>query len=145
MNVGARKKKVYVAGPMRGYHQSNFPAFDQAASYLRGRGFEVFNPADHDREMGFNGFESDQPISAETFHEMFRWDLARVSESDFVVFLDGWQKSRGACAERTVAHYLGIPCYDIQLAYMMCEMVPQAPLNEPDIVWTEKTDVGPRG
>lgn len=143
MNVGARKKKVYVAGPMRGYIQSNFPAFDQASAYLRARGYEVFNPADHDRVCGLTGFETE--LTTEQMHAMFRWDLARVAESDMVVFLDGWKKSKGACAERTVAHYLGIPCYDMLLGYLTCEVVPQAEYSEPHIVWTEKPDVGSRG
>ena len=44
------KHKVYVAGPMRGIPEFNFPAFFAAADKLRGDGFAVFNPAERDNE-----------------------------------------------------------------------------------------------
>lgn len=105
--------KLYLAGPMRGYERHNFPAFDGAAGKLRAIGLEVFNPADHDREIGFD--ESTVEVPEGTLQAMMRWDLSRVMEVDAVVFLPGWERSKGACAERTVAHYLGLPCYDFVL------------------------------
>lgn len=41
--------RVYLAGPMRGLPQFNFPAFDAGAATLEALGHEVFNPADRDR------------------------------------------------------------------------------------------------
>ena len=52
-----RKKRLYVAGPMRGIKDFNFPAFDEAATFLRNAGYEVCNPADRDREK--HGDEDD--------------------------------------------------------------------------------------
>jgi hypothetical protein len=41
-------KNVYLAGPMRGIPQFNFPAFMAAAKQLQKEGYHVFNPADRD-------------------------------------------------------------------------------------------------
>ena len=43
--------KVYLAGPMRGIANFNFPAFDFAAHKLRNQGFYVFSPAERDRSI----------------------------------------------------------------------------------------------
>lgn len=132
--------KVYIAGPMRGIPLGNFPAFDAAAAYLRARGYTVFNPADNDRALGFDG-NNGEDVAPEAFQQMMRWDLARVMESDAVVFLPGWQNSRGAKAERVVAHYCGVPCYDLrtyqdsQGTYRRIDL--QAAFHsEPVIEWT---------
>ena len=41
-------KHIYIAGPMRGYPEFNFPAFYAAEERLRARGHAVFNPARRD-------------------------------------------------------------------------------------------------
>jgi len=103
--------KLYLAGPMRGYERHNFPMFDHVANELRRQlKATVFNPADHDREIGFS--EETEILPTHTLQQMMRWDLARVMAVDAVVFLPGWRKSKGACVERLVAHYLGLPCFD---------------------------------
>jgi len=126
--------KLYLAGPMRGYALHNSEAFDAAAEGLRKQGHEVINPVDHDREIGFD-FESTN-IPRDTFLAMFRWDLARVMEVEAVAMLPGWQKSKGACAERVVAHYLGLPCYDVHyVSHLGYQLVLQSPYEEPLIHW----------
>ena len=42
--------KVYLAGPMAGYKDHNFPAFNAKAAELRALGHEVFNPAEIEPE-----------------------------------------------------------------------------------------------
>ncbi len=41
-------KRIYLAGPMTGLPDYNFPAFMKAAAYLRSQGAIVFNPAEND-------------------------------------------------------------------------------------------------
>lgn len=43
----SRVGRVYLAGPMTGIADYNFPAFNAAAARLRAEGFDVVNPADH--------------------------------------------------------------------------------------------------
>jgi|GEM_PF-3298331 len=51
------KRKVYVAGRMRGLPYYNFPAFDEARDRLAGLGLTPLSPADMDRAAGFDPFE----------------------------------------------------------------------------------------
>lgn len=104
--------KVYVAGPMRGIPEFNFPAFDQASLLLRHNGFEVVSPAEHDREVGFDpvGMTGKEDLSnREDFDlvESLLWDFEHVMRADGIVLLDGWTRSKGATAERAVAEAVG--------------------------------------
>ena len=47
-----RKPTIYIAGPMRGYEDGNFPAFDRQARVLEEQGWIVINPAEMDRQEG---------------------------------------------------------------------------------------------
>ena len=102
---------IYLAGPMRGYPLFNFPAFFAAAEVLQGKGHEVHNPAAHDMA---NGFDPSKPLddayNEATFSlaEAFKWDFARINESDAIVLLPGWEKSKGAQAEVVLAMALGL-------------------------------------
>lgn len=40
--------KVYLSGPMTGYPNFNFPAFNERAAEWRREGWDVFNPAETD-------------------------------------------------------------------------------------------------
>lgn len=108
--------KFYVAGPMRGYPQFNFPAFDAAAALLRSQGHEVFNPADRDRDEHGDGIADnptgDEGKAAEDHGFSLRDALADdtryiCQEADGIYMLDGWEASKGAAAERALALALG--------------------------------------
>lgn len=90
-------KRIYLSGPMTGIPEHNFPAFHETASYLRRRGYEVFNPAE-----SFGG-ETDLPRPV-----YMRKDLGELLRCDCITFLPGWQSSRGALAEALVAQELGL-------------------------------------
>ena len=47
-----REPTIYVAGPMRGFENFNYPAFDRCARVLLKQGWIVINPAELDREAG---------------------------------------------------------------------------------------------
>lgn len=104
--------RVYVAGPMRGLPEFNFPAFDWAATILRSHGHDVVNPAEHDRENGFNpaGMTGNEDLTEHGFdlRAALAWDLDQITRCDAVFFLDGWQQSSGARAEYALAQALGL-------------------------------------
>ena len=47
-----RKPTIYIAGPMRGIEDFNFPAFDRQEELLEKQGWRVINPAELDRQNG---------------------------------------------------------------------------------------------
>jgi nucleoside 2-deoxyribosyltransferase len=101
-------KKLYLAGPMRGIKDYNFPAFRQRAADLRDVGYEVWSPAERDiKDDGFDPTK-DKPRPIKEYMEH---DLAAVCRCDAVVALDGWEKSQGATLEIYVARALGMPIY----------------------------------
>lgn len=104
--------KVYIAGPMRGIPDFNFPAFTWAAATLReGGGHEVISPAEHDLENGFNpmGMAGHEDLDGIfDLRAALAWDLQQVATCDGVFLLPGWEKSSGARAELACAAALGL-------------------------------------
>ena len=47
-------KRLYIAGPMRGIPQYNFPVFDAARDKAIALGWDAVSPADLDRANGFD-------------------------------------------------------------------------------------------
>lgn len=102
---------VYIAGPMTGIPEFNFPAFDAAAEKYRALGYTVISPAEHDRENGLDvtGLSGDPADLEGKFNltEALLWDLEQVANADGIVLLQGWTQSSGARAEHALAAALG--------------------------------------
>lgn len=106
--------KYYLAGPMRGYPQFNFPAFDEAARMLRAEGHTVFSPAEHDRSIYGDTFADHVVDGAENETPEFNLRRALAAdtlwislEAEAIAMLPGWEKSSGAFAEWALARALG--------------------------------------
>lgn len=107
--------KIYLAGPMRGYPNFNFPAFDYAAAKLREQGHEVFSPAERDRdaygadiENNPTGDESKVSNPACTIEDCMAADSEWICRhAKAVALLPGWERSSGANAELALAKALG--------------------------------------
>lgn len=104
--------KLYLAGPMTGIPQFNFPAFAEATAALRALGHEVISPAEQDPpevqaaalaspdgRLDANGM-----IAGKTWGDILALDVKTVADDvEGVVLLPGWQLSRGARLETFVA------------------------------------------
>jgi Domain of unknown function (DUF4406) len=105
-----RVTRVYIAGPMSGMIDLNFPAFHAAAAEYRKRGAFVINPAE------MNGGDAEiyhtEKMTAEQYHAHWvkctKKDINALLTCDAIVMLDGWQKSRGAKLEHHIARNLGL-------------------------------------
>lgn len=90
-------KRLYVAGPMSGYPQCNYPAFNSAAQALRRAGYEVVNPAEVHLEERHH------------YVDLIREDLRLMLDCHGVATLENWWESVGARNEVQVAGILKMP------------------------------------
>lgn len=108
-------KKVYIAGPMRGYDEYNFPAFDRAAKEWRRAGWQVVNPAELDRVAGMSEFTplpEDPAEFQKVLREVFTRDLVALATCDAIALLPGSANSKGVHVELTLAKFLKLDIYD---------------------------------
>jgi hypothetical protein len=98
---------VYIAGPMSGFDDHNFPAFYEAERELReGFGLGTINPARLDAVQG-------EPDCGR-WQGYLRRDLAEIAtRADAVVVIDGWKNSRGASLEAYTAQQMGMPVFHL--------------------------------
>lgn len=105
------KEKIYIAGPMSGYEDHNKPAFVEAEQYLislfQGEPFEIFNPINHEASlMVQKGLVRD---TQEAYRMCMAIDCDFICKHATMIYmLDGWENSKGAMAEWTLAKCLGI-------------------------------------
>jgi hypothetical protein len=95
---------IYISGPMTGYPDWNYPAFNEAAEFLKSKGYEVFNPAEI-----FEG-RTDLPR-----HVYMKEDIKALLECDTVMLLKGWEESQGALLEVDIAFEIGLPVLELDL------------------------------
>ncbi len=97
---------AYIAGPMRGYPEFNFPAFDAARDELLEVGYDVISPADIDRTAGDTNNGDQCRFALRDFWSMY---FIKTNEKGSAIFLlKGWEKSIGATAEKALADWMGL-------------------------------------
>ena len=113
--------RLYIAGPMTGLPEFNFPAFNEAAKLLRDAGYQVCNPAEN-----FAG-RVDLPRAV-----YIRADLKALLECDGIVLLPNWRYSAGARMEHQVGVELELPAGSVGLWLSAAKVMP--PLNGPPAI-----------
>lgn len=81
--------RVYIAGQMTGLPGFNFPAFFAAADKLRAEGHDVVNPAENPEQPSWAAY--------------MRLAIAQLVTCEAAYFLQGWERSRGARREHSIA------------------------------------------
>lgn len=88
--------RLYVAGPMTGLPEFNYPAFRAAAVALTELGHDVEDPS-----------TNENPTPGD-YHGWLRAGLSQLIRCNGVALLDGWEASGGARLEVNVAATLGM-------------------------------------
>jgi hypothetical protein len=98
------EKIFYLSGPMAGYPDLNFQAFEKAAHTLRVSGLHIVSP----HELKLPG----EPDPGKEGLDYLANDFAVMSSAcQGIILLKGWPRSRGACAELDIALALKWPVY----------------------------------
>lgn len=105
--------RLYLAGPMSGIPQLNFPLFNAEAARLRALGYEVINPAEING--GADEVVACAAMTAEQYEKHWcacmKRDVAALVTCDGIAMLDGWWNSKGATLERNLAQSLGMTIF----------------------------------
>lgn len=107
-----REMRLYIAGPMTGLPEFNFPAFNAMAEKMRGTGWHVENPAEHGH------------VDGAEWADYLRYDIGRLATCEAIMLLPGWSKSRGARLEVSIAKELG-------MVFMFAEGAEHEPAAQP--------------
>jgi len=124
-------KTIYLAGPMQGIPEFNFPRFNAVTWCLRQDGHTVFNPAERDIEraggVDISKGNAGGVLDAET-KKHFSLRQALADDTDFIcmkanciALLPGWEKSNGAMAEHRLA--VALASEGIEVAYLDGDLV----------------------
>ena len=85
---------IYIAGPMSGLPDNNYPAFNAEAARLRAQGYEVRNPAEGPECFSWSDY--------------MRMSIRQLVTCDTIRLLHGWEESSGAMLEVYIADRLGM-------------------------------------
>lgn len=100
--LGTPKLKLYLAGPMTGYPELNFPAFHAAAAQLRAAGYEVVNPAELNLDP------------STPWRVCMQIDIRELVLCEGIALLPAWERSKGALLEYRIATGLDMPATRVE-------------------------------
>lgn len=108
-------KPYYLAGPMTGIPQFNFPLFKMATAKLRAAGYKIISPAEMDSPAvqaaaatSTDGSLVNDTIAGETYGEILSRDVRIVIDQiQGIIFLPNWYVSRGAKLEAFTGLLMG--------------------------------------
>lgn len=103
--------EIYIAGPMSGITDHNKPAFlkgeEDVIDLFQGMDFNIFNPINH--EASLLNQEGKVRTTQEAYRMCMAIDCAYLCEhATHIYMLHGWEHSKGAMAEWTLAKCLGL-------------------------------------
>ena len=135
---------LYIAGPMTGIPQFNYPVFEAMATLLRRDGHDVVSPAEMDdpatRAAALaspDGAPGTGSANGETWGDFLSRDVKLLADDGIegVVVLPGWQFSRGARLETFVANAIcGLPLYHRGASGLLLQVPPELAYS----VWCDR-------
>ena len=87
---------IYIAGPMLGIEDNNYPLFNFVADKLFNYGWLVVNPVSIGGKFGTADAINASP---ELLAEVVRRELCELMDCDAICLLPGWETSNGARRE----------------------------------------------
>ncbi len=110
-----RKPKIYIAGPMRGLPDFNYPAFNDFAEAHRAVGWDVVNPVEIGADYG-----TPEQINADPalLAAVMAAELHALATCDAIYLLNGWHKSEGAQKELATAISYRLKIYLAPVVYI---------------------------
>ncbi len=126
-------RRLYLAGPMSGYAEHNFPAFNRVAALLRAEGYAVFNPAEN----------ADGGVRRPRSFYMRR-DIPALMDCDAIATLPNWQRSRGACLEMWIAIDLDMPIFNCRMRDGSVSLEPMKTLDIRVLPFSREPDANRR-
>jgi hypothetical protein len=93
--------RIYLAGPMTGLPDYNYPAFAEAEVRGTAMGLDIHSP-----HKNFN------EVKTLPYATYIRADMAMLLNCNAIALLPGWERSRGAKFELHVAQLLGHAVFD---------------------------------
>lgn len=102
--------RIYLAGPMSGIPDLNFPLFNSEAARLRALGYTVINPAEINGGVAELAAVSMMTPEQHAAHwaTCMRRDIPELVSCEAIALLPGWEASRGACLQHLIAQELGM-------------------------------------
>ena len=93
-------RTIYIAGPMQGKMDFNYPAFNAWDNVLSALGWKVLNPVKIGDAFGTGAEIQGDP---KLLKAVINAELAAVAGADAIFLLNGWELSPGARRELAVA------------------------------------------
>lgn len=97
--------KYYLAGPMAGIPEYNWPLFKHVTKHLRSIGMEIYCAT----ESGGN--------PNKTYIESLKLSLIHLLKCDNILLLPDWSKSRGATLECLLAFLLRYTLHEVSIIH----------------------------
>lgn len=102
------KLTYYLAGPMKGYPEHNYPTFQRAAQVLRNTGIDIVSPAELHVKVDVKAEEERTDYG----YDFLQRDITFLTmHCHGLILLKGWPKSHGARTELSVAMSLDFPIW----------------------------------
>jgi hypothetical protein len=102
------KARIFISGPMSGFDNCNFAAFDAAAARINRQDTAV-NPAAIVRALGYDGDDEMYGRDRDFFYKDIIHIMSTALQScQQIYMLRGWERSKGARAEHALAEHFGL-------------------------------------